>query len=172
MVNFWNIGHFWSALAMNIRIWPFYKIWPFFLFATAKWSFHYSVTNWKVFFFYFVDGFRVTVGAWSLHRLQRWARIRTGSGLKPILAGSGLVRTAIFLKIGGSGLDRTEKIFFVNVIILNVSIILVVIRFYKFANWQCNFVTVRWCPWVTSHCDSHHKQIIVAHLGLHSDSAT
>ena len=26
------------------------------------------------------------------------------------LAGSGLHRTAIFLKIGGSGLDRTEKI--------------------------------------------------------------
>jgi len=38
---------------------------------------------------------------------------RTGSGLNPILAGSGLDRTAIFLKIGGSGLDRTEKIFFV-----------------------------------------------------------
>ena len=36
---------------------------------------------------------------------------RTGSGLKPILDGSGLDRTAIFLKIGGSGLDRTEKIF-------------------------------------------------------------
>ena len=35
---------------------------------------------------------------------------RTGSGLKPIFAGSGLDRTAIFLKIGGSGLDRTEKI--------------------------------------------------------------
>jgi len=27
--------------------------------------------------------------------------------------GSGLDRTAIFLKIGGSGLDRTEKIFVV-----------------------------------------------------------
>jgi len=38
---------------------------------------------------------------------------RTGSGLKSILAGSGLDRTAIFLKIGGSGLDRTEKIFVV-----------------------------------------------------------
>jgi len=36
---------------------------------------------------------------------------RTGSGLKPILAGSGLDGTAIFLKIGGSGLDRTAKIF-------------------------------------------------------------
>jgi len=33
------------------------------------------------------------------------------SGLKPILARSGLDRTAIFLKIGGSGLDRTGKIF-------------------------------------------------------------
>jgi len=38
---------------------------------------------------------------------------RIGSGLKPILAGSGLDRTAIFLKIGGSGLDRTDKIFLV-----------------------------------------------------------
>jgi len=38
---------------------------------------------------------------------------RTGSGLKPILAASGLDRTAICLKIGGSGLDRTEKLFFV-----------------------------------------------------------
>jgi len=39
---------------------------------------------------------------------------RTGSGLKPILDGSGRNRTAIFLKIGGSGLDRTEKIFVVS----------------------------------------------------------
>jgi len=38
---------------------------------------------------------------------------RTGSGLKRILARSGLDRTAIFLKIGGSELDRTEKIFVV-----------------------------------------------------------
>ena len=38
---------------------------------------------------------------------------RTGSGLKPILAGLGLDRTVIFLKIGGSGLDRTEKLFVV-----------------------------------------------------------
>jgi len=38
---------------------------------------------------------------------------RTGSGLKPILAESGLSRTAIVFKIGGSGLDRTEKIFVV-----------------------------------------------------------
>jgi len=36
---------------------------------------------------------------------------RTGSGLKPILAGTGLDRTAFFFLIGGSGLDRTEKIF-------------------------------------------------------------
>jgi len=38
---------------------------------------------------------------------------RTGSGLKPILAGSGLDKTAIFLRIGGSGLDWTEKMFVV-----------------------------------------------------------
>jgi len=30
----------------------------------------------------------------------------TGSGLKPILAGSELERTAFFFKIGGSGLDQ------------------------------------------------------------------
>jgi len=36
-----------------------------------------------------------------------------GEVLTPILAGSGLDRTAIFLKIGGSGLDWTEKIFVV-----------------------------------------------------------
>ena len=35
---------------------------------------------------------------------------RTGSGLKPILAPAGLDRTAIYFKIGGSGLERTEKI--------------------------------------------------------------
>jgi len=40
----------------------------------------------------------------------------------------------------GSELDRTEKIICVlNVIILNVPKILVVIRFYRFAKWQCNF---------------------------------
>jgi len=71
---------------------------------------------------------------------------RTGSGLKPILAGSGLDRTAICLKIGGSGLDRIEKMYFfariapeMNVIILNVSKILVVIRYYRFAKWQYYF---------------------------------
>jgi len=36
-----------------------------------------------------------------------------GSGMKPNLAGSGLDRTAIFLKTGASGLDRTDKIFVV-----------------------------------------------------------
>ena len=36
---------------------------------------------------------------------------RTGSGLKPILTGSGLDQTAMFFKIDGLGLDRTEKIF-------------------------------------------------------------
>ena len=33
-------------------------------------------------------------------------------------------------------------------------------------------VTARWCPWVTSHCDSHHKRIIVVHLSLYNDRAT
>jgi len=32
---------------------------------------------------------------------QRWARIRTGSGLKNFLAGSGLDRTAIFFEYWG-----------------------------------------------------------------------
>jgi len=49
-------------------------------------------------------------------------RDECGSGLKPILAGSGLDRAAIFLKIGGSGVDQNEKIFVVlNVIILKIS---------------------------------------------------
>jgi len=38
---------------------------------------------------------------------------RTGSGLRVILVRSGQDRTAIFFKIDGSGLDRTEKIFVV-----------------------------------------------------------
>jgi len=33
-------------------------------------------------------------------------------------------------------------------------------------------VTARWCPGVTSHCDSHHKRIIVVHFSLYNDSAT
>jgi len=41
------------------------------------------------------------------------ARDEHGSGLKQILAGSALDRTAIFLKISGSGLDRIEKMFVV-----------------------------------------------------------
>ena len=44
-------------------------------------------------------------------RFMAIGRDEHGSGLKPILAGSGLDRTAIFLKIGGSRLDRTEKQF-------------------------------------------------------------
>ena len=38
---------------------------------------------------------------------------RTGSRPKLILAASGLDRTAIFLKIGGSGLDQNGKMFVV-----------------------------------------------------------
>ena len=51
---------------------------------------------------------------WTQGANQRWARIRTGSGLKPILAGSGMDRTTFLFKIGGSGLDRTENIFVVS----------------------------------------------------------
>jgi len=43
----------------------------------------------------------------ELKTVQDW------TGLKPILAGPGLDRTAIFFKICGSGLDRAEKIFVV-----------------------------------------------------------
>ena len=42
-----------------------------------------------------------------------YIRDEHGSVLKQILAGSRLDRTAIFLKINGSGVDRTEKIFVV-----------------------------------------------------------
>jgi len=45
------------------------------------------------------------------HEDQWMPEDRTGSGLNPILAESGLDRTAIFLKIGGSRLDRTKKCF-------------------------------------------------------------
>ena len=55
----------------------------------------------------------------------------TGSGLKPILAGSELERTAFFFKIGGSGLDRTEKICCFDVIILTTSKMLVVSLWYQ-----------------------------------------
>ena len=38
---------------------------------------------------------------------------RTGSGLRPFFAGAELDRNAIFLNIGGTGLDRTAKFFVV-----------------------------------------------------------
>jgi len=67
---------------------------------------------------------------------QDWIGLdRTGSGLKSILAGSGLDRTAIFSKIGGRGLDRTEKFFCFYVIILKISKILVAVRLHRFAKW-------------------------------------
>jgi len=47
--------------------------------------------------------------------MQRYSGVDSsdehGSGLKPVLAGSGLDRTAIFSKIGGSGLDWTRNFF-------------------------------------------------------------
>jgi len=50
---------------------------------------------------------------WSNWHEPEMSTDRTGSGLRSILAEPGLDRTAIFLKIGGSGLDRTEKNFVV-----------------------------------------------------------
>ena len=87
--------------------------------------------------------------ALTLHKSQRSARIRAGSdwtGLKLILDGSGLDRTAIFLKIGGSD---WENFCCFNVIIQNISNILVVIRFYRFAKWQCIF----FYQWQKLSCD-------------------
>jgi len=46
----------------------------------------------------------------SNRNLPVFFRDEHGSGLKPILAGLGLDRTAICLQMGGSGLDRTKKI--------------------------------------------------------------
>ena len=60
---------------------------------------------------------------------------RTGSGLKPILSGSGLDRTAIFFENWRTGLDLTEKMCSFNVNILKISKILVVILFQRFAKW-------------------------------------
>jgi len=51
--------------------------------------------------------------------------IRDEHGLELDRTGSGLDRTAIFLKIGGSGLDRTDKIYCFDVIILTTSSMLV-----------------------------------------------
>jgi len=58
-------------------------------------------------------GFEFTVLGLRFKILGLNTRDEHGSGLKPILAASGLDQTAIFLKIGRSGLDRTEKIFVV-----------------------------------------------------------
>jgi len=44
---------------------------------------------------------------------EPWPEMSTDQdwiGLEPIFAGLGLDRTAFFFKIGGPGLDRTEKI--------------------------------------------------------------
>jgi len=58
-----------------------------------------------------------------------------GSGLKPILAGSGLDRTTILLKIGGQDWIGLRKFLLVKLIIPKISKILVVVRFHKFAKW-------------------------------------
>ena len=56
------------------------------------------------------------------------------SRLKPILAESGLDRTASVSKIGGSGLDQTEKICCFDVTILTTSSMLVVMWFCRWLN--------------------------------------
>ena len=83
-----------------------------------------------------------TTGPKMAQRIQVVSRDEHGSeldlivlGLKPILVGSGLDRTAIFFKIGGSGPDRTEKVFVVLCDYSKISKILVVIRFHMFAKW-------------------------------------
>ena len=67
---------------------------------------------------------------------QRWARIRTASNWIRTEANFGGMRTGSdcnFLKIGGSGLGRTEKIF--GVLMWLFWKIFVVIRFHRFAKW-------------------------------------
>jgi len=73
---------------------------------------------------------------------QRWARIRAGSGLKPILAGSGLDCKCFENWQIRTGSDW-ENVYYVNVIILNISKLLVVVRFCRFAKWRCIFC----CQW-------------------------
>ena len=83
------------------------------------------------------------------HVIQRWARIRTGSDWIRTETNFGLIRTGSDCNFFENWWIRTgsdwKNIFFariapqINVIILNVSKILVVIRFYRFAKWQCNF---------------------------------
>ena len=68
----------------------------------------------------------------------RWARTgldRTGSGLEPILAGSGLDRTATLWKLADRTGSDWENFRCFNVNILKISQILVVIRFHRFVKW-------------------------------------
>jgi len=60
---------------------------------------------------------------------------RTGSGLKPILAGSGLDRIAIFSKLAKQDGIGMRIFCCFDVIILKISKIFVVIRFHSFAKW-------------------------------------
>ena len=73
---------------------------------------------------------------------QGWARTvlhGTGSGLKPIFAGSGLDRTVSFWNLADQDSIALRKFCCCNVVILNISKISVVIRFYRFAKWECVF---------------------------------
>jgi len=74
---------------------------------------------------------------------QRLARIRTGSDWIRTESNFGRIRTGSDCNFFENCRIRTgsnwENIFCFNVIIVNISKILVVIRFYRFAKWQCNF---------------------------------
>jgi len=78
-----------------------------------------------------------------LRRQQKWVPIRTGSDWIRTEANFGRIMTGSDCNFFDNWRIRTgsdwENIFCFNVIILNVSKILVVIRYYRFAKQQCNF---------------------------------
>jgi len=80
---------------------------------------------------------------------------RTGSGLKTILAGSGLDRTAIFFKNGGQDWIGLRKFCCFYVIILKISKILVVIRFHGLLNGSVYFAIELFCKSNCIHLCSH-----------------
>ena len=88
----------------------------------------------------------------------------TGSGLKPILAGTGLDRIAICFENWRirTGSDW-ENFCCICVIILKISKILIVIRFYRFAKWECIL------PWMAKallgqFCNSNNRLSTFVHI--------
>jgi len=66
---------------------------------------------------------------------HRSGLVRTGSGLDPLLARSGLDRTAIFFQLADQDWIGLRKLCCFNGIILTKLKILVAIRFYRFVKW-------------------------------------